>query len=333
MDILVLNKNYESIKTLSEYHSLIWTIRYTEHGDFELYTLLSDDILSYLKEGYYLYLKDSDRLMIIEDIELINNPVDGTFLIITGRSLGSMLDRRIIWKDTILTGSLQDGIARLLDENIINPTIPERKIPNFIYEASDDPSVLEKTVDAQYLGEELYEVISELCTEEKIGFKITLTENNEFKFKLFSGEDRSYNQLVNPYVIFSPDFENLNSSTYLESYKNYKNLVLVEGVSTPIEIEGGAGDGLSRREIYASSSGTPASQASETLKDHRVIKLLEGNADFTKTFKYGEDFNIGDIVQIKNEQGVDSVMRVSEIIFTQDMNGYNIYPTFESDEE
>ena len=355
MNILVLNKEFEAIKNLNIYHSLIWTVRYSENGDFELYTPLTVDISEYIVEGYYLYLRDSDRLMIIEDIEIATNPEDGSFLVVTGRSLVSILSRRIIWNETVLTGSLQNGIFELLNENVIAPEIESRRIPNFVFEMSDDPYIVSKTIEAQYWGEDLYETIKEICVEEKIGFMVTLTEDNRFIFKLFKGVDRSYSQLVNPYVVFSPDFENLKNSTYLESFKPYKNVSLIKGeqlakvhIMETVDLDNAVG--INRREIFTDAGNVSSEidgvslsdpiykthlkqKGKDDLNEHKAIKILEGNADFSKTFKLGIDFNIGDIVQLKNEQGFESRVVISEIIFVQDMSGYRVYPTFTVEEE
>ena len=45
-------------------------------------------------------------------------------------------------------------------------------------------------------------------------------------------------------------------------------------------------------------------------------------------FKYGEDFFIGDIVQIANEYGNEETAYISELVISQDEEGFSIYPTF-----
>ena len=107
----------------------------------------------------------------------------------------------------------------MLNENIIEPILVARQIDNFVFEASTDPLITELTIEAQYNGENLYNTIQTLCQINNIGFKITLTDNGFFVFKLYSGTDRSYDQLINPYVTFSPKFENIINSNYIESKK------------------------------------------------------------------------------------------------------------------
>ena len=50
-------------------------------------------------------------------------------------------------------------------------------------------------------------------------------------------------------------------------------------------------------------------------------------------YKYKEDYNLGDIVNIVNEFGISINARITEIIESQDDNGYTIEPTFENIEQ
>lgn len=237
MDLFVLNTDLEVISIADTYSSLIWTDRYNECGDFEICVPMRQEALEYFKQGYYLSRNDSEHIMVIEELMIKSDIEDGDTLIITGRSIESILDRRVVWGQKIITGNLQNGIQTLLNENVISPSNVNRKISNFIFEASTDPVVTGLSIDAQYTGDNLYEVITNVCKETSIGFKVTLDENKRFVFKLYAGVDRSYDQTVNPYVVFSPKFDNLITSNYFESSKELKNVTLV----------GGEGEGTQRR--------------------------------------------------------------------------------------
>ena len=347
MNLIVLDLNLDAISIEDSYKSLIWTDRYTQCGDFELYTLMRDDILNRIKRDYYLQNPDSDHVMIIENISIESDVEEGNHLTLSGRSLESILDRRIIWGLKTISGNFQDGIETLLNECIINPTDADRKIENFVFEVSDDPAITELTIDAQFTGDNLYDVISNACTERHIGFKVTLNDSKQFVFKLYAGEDRSYDQTINPYVIFSPEFENLANSNYLESGSSLKNVTLIggEGEGTARKYAtAGSGTGINRREIFTdardiSSDDVPAGstydsllqqRGNENLVDNSVITSFEGEAEMTAMFKYGEDFFIGDIVQIANEYGHEGKARVIELVMSEDESGTSAYPTFET---
>lgn len=253
MDVTVLNTNLDAISIVDVYESFIWTDRYYEYGDFELFTSMTDTILSYIRQDYYLQSRESEHVMIIEKIRINSDSENGNHITVTGRSLESILDRRIVWGQKTITGNLQNGIRTLLNENVISPADNKRRISNFIFEASTDPAITSLKIDAQYTGDNLYDVINKICSERSIGFKVTLNNNKQFVFKLYAGADRSYDQSVNPYVIFSPKFENIINSNYVESKSALKTVTLVggegEGSARKYTTVGG-GSGLNRRELF-----------------------------------------------------------------------------------
>ena len=87
----------------------LWRFR----GIYKHLTILFFEIL---KDDYYLWLKESDQTMIVEDRKIESDAENGNHFTVTGRSLESILERRIIWKQTILSGNFQNGIKKLLDE-------------------------------------------------------------------------------------------------------------------------------------------------------------------------------------------------------------------------
>ncbi len=354
MEIYVLNTNFESVAVVDEFESLIWTDRYDEAGDFELFMSMDKRLLSYLKQDYYLWSAESEHMMIIEQINITSDLEEGNKLIVTGRSLESILNRRIVWGQKVLTGLLQEAIETLLNECIISPTIAERKIDNFIFVQNNDPRITALTIDTQYTGDNLYEVIQTQCTKHNIGFKIVLNDNNQFVFSLYSGEDRSYEQTENPYVIFSPDFENIINSNYLESNQVYKNVTLVagegEGAARKTRVVGSA-SGLSRRELFTDARDVSSDagdgwtltdaeyneqldqRGTDSLTEYAAITSFEGEVEATRMFKYGVDFFIGDIVQIANEYGHEGRAYISEFVMAQSENGTSMYPTFKTIQE
>ena len=191
MDILVLNQNFETIHIIDAYKSLIWTERYNKAGDFELYTEISGEVLKYVTKDCYLSIKESDRTMIVSDINILSDLELGTFIQITGYSLEKILDRRIVWGLKILNTDLQNAIKILLNESIISPSDSDRKISNFVFQSIDDPNINAIKIDKQYTGVNIYEIVSELCTIYNLGFKVILNSNNQFVFSLYSGVNRS----------------------------------------------------------------------------------------------------------------------------------------------
>lgn len=353
MDLIVMDSDFNPVCVIDEYESAIWTDRYCSFGDFELYLPITNDILNYIKRNYYLINKSSEHVMIIDTIEMVSDFEDGNRLIVTGRSLESILNRRIIWSQTNVSDGIQEVVKKLINENIISPTNEDRKISNFVFESNSSITSTDK-IDRQYTGDNLYDAIQSLCKEKGIGFKITLDDNNRFVFKLYQGVNRSYEQNQNAYVVFSPNFDNISNSKYIESSLNLKNVALVGG-----EGEGdarkyatsGTEKGLNRRELFVdarsvssnTTSGTSLSAddyaskleqiGAEKLSENKETSSFDGEAETETLYKYGKDFFNGDIVQIADEYGHETSARITEVIMSESNEGSFIYPTFENTKE
>lgn len=377
MEFMVLDKNYDGIAMIDTFTSAIWTVRYDEAGDFEIYTPVRLDYLQAMQIGNYLWNRDSDRLMIIETVEIETDAEQGPQLIITGRSLESILDRRVITNSATLTGSLPVIIEEILSNEIIRSGV--RQIPGFIYTRTKDPRITSLNVEFTARGENVYDTICSLCQTYKLGFKVTPHGKGGFNFELYMGADRSYNQNENPYVVFSPSFENLLNSNYIKSFKSYKNAIYAVGtyqkevivknkykndegdwvveeqttyeeaeVTTWGYSESNTPSGLTRREMFIDNGGVNDGEqggsadtwntinhqkAITELSGHQTTTAFEGELEATRQYVYGEDFTIGDIVQVENEFGITGTVYISEIVFSQDANGITITPTFTSTED
>ena len=265
VNISVLNSELVPIGVLDKYDSFIWTDRYYDTGEFELCIPVTANNANRIKEDYYLSIPGSDRLMIVETIKIITDKDEGNSYNITGRSLEAILDRRIVWKQTNVNGSIQNAIKQLIDDAFINPTDSRRRVSNMTFSMSADPAVTGASYAeaAQYMGNSILDVIKKVCPAYPyhLGFKMTY-ENGNFVFGLYAGKDRSYRQTENNYVVFSPGMDNLLSSKYLKSIKNYKNVLRIAGegegatqtfITHYLEFDDDHASekvGLARREIY-----------------------------------------------------------------------------------
>lgn len=335
------------VSVVENFSSFVWTDRYYSAGDFELYAPPTIRVLTQYIPDYYIVRPDSEHVMIIDSV-LLEEDDDGYSYKISGESLESILKRRILWTDTTLSGNFQDAIKTLLDGSIISPSIADRKIDNFVFVKSEDEVITSLTIEeAEYSKDEtIYDIIEKNCQEFEIGFKVTLTSDNKFAFTLYKGVDRSYDQTAVPYVIFSPAFDNLTSSSFLKSYTDYKNVALVTGTSTDGEGEStdlstvvGEASGLDRRETHIDAGDVQGNTSVLTKKGNEELAALkkteafEGEANVFNMFVYGKDFFIGDMVQLEDAFGNTGKSIVSEMVFSSDGEGEKFYPTFIVPEE
>jgi hypothetical protein len=355
MEIILLDENFDEIYILDSFKSLIWTDRYWEAGDFEIITAPTPEVLSILDDTSYLYLAESPHHMMLEDFNIHSDIEDGNKLLISGRSIEAILDFRIVWNAIAMSGNLQTEVERLLDDNLISPTDSLRTINDFIFNTSVDTAITSLTVDTQFNGESVYEVISKLCKAKGIGFRIYRDlVNDEWDFMLYAGVDRSYSQSVNEYVAFTSNLDNLINADYIESSRPEKTVCLVAGsqgvgsirtTSTIFAAGGSLLTDLARRELYFEanvSRNTPDGELSEAeyvaqlegrgeeeLAKNVYLKAFDGEIDPTM-YNYGDEFGMGDILQIADDYGHETDSRVVEMTYSQDEASISIYPTFET---
>jgi hypothetical protein len=342
MDITVLDRDFNVVGIHDTFKSLIWKERYYGPGDFELYTPLTEAAYLIFVEGNYLRLKGNPKWMIIEDVQTESSVEEGDYLIVTGRDLTSILDRRCIGWDTNLSGTLESRIrVQILKQYFYEPNYEPRHIPNFECDISDDPDLTSITVSRlNEPGELVLDVITDLCTECKAGFEIYMGEGNIFRYRTYLGKDRSYSQIINPHVVFSGKFENLLGSSYSVSTRNYVSVVYIRNASgnwIQYQRDGVDQSALDRVEIYVDGNTNDSDQlqqiADETFSEYDIHEEFVGEADTIGQFQYGVHFGMGDIVQIEDKYGKEGRVRVTELATVIDEQGWRTFPTFEKEED
>lgn len=352
MDIYILDRDLHPVGIIDSYTSLIWTTRYFLTGDFELYLPATKKAIDTLREKYYLCRKKDisqegskiryKNVMIIEKIQVVTSIEDGNNLIVTGRSLKSILKRRIIWSQTNLNGKVESGIRRIITENAISPSDSSRKIQRLVL----SPAIgLTDTIEIQITGDNLGETVESMCTTYGYGYDIDIL-GDDFVFYLYNGKNRSYSQTENPFVVFSNRFENLISTDYSVDIANYKNVALVagegEGSDRKTQKVGSASD-LDRFEVYVDARDVSTNNGEYTeaeyaemlknrglkfLSENPIVESFSGETETRLTYKLNEDYFLGDIVQVINEYGIEASPRILEIIESDGQDGESIIPTF-----
>lgn len=261
---------YRSVALIENYYSLIWVDRYSGYGEFELKIAATRENIINLKENYYILAPDiSEHAMIIEKIDLISDYEDGDYLLVSGRSLESILDRRIVYNKLTFNGRdiskranpqtdpsmVRNVIETIYFKNIngfvdvdpIKRSIPEfaqRVLPtqNQIAQMDNHP-FLSMFVTAEILNSSCYEIIKNICDQFGIGFKVTMSPEQLslpspviatlFTLTLYYGlnltSDLSQNQ-SGKVVVFSEVFNNLTSSEYSLETRDCKNFVKIDGI-------------------------------------------------------------------------------------------------------
>jgi len=348
--LYVYDQSFTLKAIVDSYSSLIWSDRYNQCGDFELQVVFEDKWKEILQKDYFCRIDFSDHWAIIEKIEQQQEMDEPPTMIVSGRSIECILERRIITAKKEFGSeenevNVQSSIKTLINENFINPSNTKRKINNFIFQDSTDTLVTKKKFHESYNGDNLLDVIEGICEDEHLGYRILLNSSNQFVFSLFHGVDRSVAQNTASYVIFSPYFDNLTSSSYYSSIEEYKNFMYIsKDEDTYITTYVGSAEpvGLARREIQEDASEFKKNKnanytdaqirkkAKKKLNEEYKIKTgIEGEVVPEEMYKYRTHYNVGDKVQFKDIYGNVEAVQISEVVISYDENGLSIIPTFE----
>jgi hypothetical protein len=368
MDIQVFDKSLNLITLLENIESLIWIDRFQGFGEFEIYTAIKPAHLLYLVEDNYIKVSFSDRTMIIESVEIKTDVELGNKLIVKGRSLETLLERRFVINQTRIASDVQNAILTLVNRSCIQPEVDggyqdptdpyKRKIPNMQWANNPDTTLASKLVTYQAYSEYVYDLVFYFAQQTGVGFKITMNTAKQFICNVYLGTDRSYTQTAHPYVVFSSNYENLLSSNYFRTNANLKNFIY--GLSYVYDTgalhvrsvtKTGWDDptGINHRErfvdiqysldrfVQGTTEFIPTDEYNLqvdylldqlSIIENSIVEDFEGKADTTVGFVYGVDFFLGDIVQIENEYGLKGRSMITEVLFTESPTGFFVHPTF-----
>ena len=349
MNIYVLDGLNGIIGIVDTFKSLIWNVQYFGISDFQLVLGASNEMMNLLQIGRYLVREEDvksngfDNVMIINKYQLDFDTETGWLLTISGSGLKNLVSQRVVWNQTSLVGNAEMGIRQVIEDNIINPKNIERKFDNF---KLDEVQGFSETIETQLFGENLANWLVEICTTYGFGWDIYIRDGC-YVFKLYKGVNRTYNQDDVPPVVFSPEYDNLLSSSYSFSRQGYRNAALIggegEGASKTTAQVGLETTGFERFETYVDGSSVSSNGEIITLEQYnKMLKEYGQNqidqTAYTRTFSgeiepvgmytINKDFFLGDIVQIENDKGIKATPRIIEIIYAEDESGASTVPTF-----
>lgn len=346
MDFNIYDSSGVWVGIIEEPTSAIWTRAYNKPGDFEIYTTATKELLDLIAADCYVMKEGDDMtVMIVERLELTTDAEEGDFVKITGRAASCLLDRRIVFEQTTLSGRADQAIYKLINENAINPADSDRKLPLVM----DVPNVLPDTIRAQRTGADLLETVEAICAAYGMGFRVVSESRTvlSLRVELYVGKDRRAGQAINSPVIFSNEFENILSTSYAFDVSKFKNVAIVAG-----EGEGknrkravyGAGAGLMRRELFVDARDMSTNEGeitegdytaqllargAEKLAEAQTVEAFDGEVDTTNTFIVDVDYTVGDIATVENEYGIRADSRIVAVTEFWDAAGYSTANTFE----
>lgn len=356
MDIYILDSLYRRTDVVDRYESLIWTERFSTAGDFELKLQSTLGNRQRFVEGAKLAILPSYRVMIVETVEDSVDDQGQQILTVKGPSLESVLEQRMArsaMNDTTtnpswtLTGTPKAIATQMFHDICVTGVLDVGdKIP-LINEGSifpvdttpAPPDSITYIVDP----DTLYNAEKTLCDQFLMGFRLVRNADTaQLWFDIYMGSDRTSHQSTLPAVIFSSGMGNLHNTSELRSTTLYKNAAyVITPVGTrivyPPDVDPSVA-GFERRVLIVKAdditdTDPPTAQAlmlkrgNDELAKNRKVHAFDGEISQTSQYVYGVDYNLGDLVETRNTDGVSNSMQVTEHIFVSDKEGVRSYPT------
>ena len=282
IDIYVLDADLKIIGIIDSYASLIWSKRYADIGDCELYLPATREMIALLSKGHYLARLDDDMVCRIRKLNISTDAEDGNFITATGIDAKSLLDQRIIWGTATCNGNIEEIVQNLVMDSCISPENPDRAF----LKANDEPLItldnpvgLPAIVSEQVSYKAIGEKIREYCKAYNYGYRFRIDlANRIMKFGMYAGADKRSS------VIFSNEYDNLVSTNYTDDETDMANTALIggtgEGSERILDVYGG-GYGADRYEVFVDAKDMSPSITFAELKGIYPLVADGGTAYIT----------------------------------------------------
>lgn len=197
----------------------------------------------------------------------------------------------------------------------------------------------------------LYSAITDIAKAYDIGFRFYKDPNaSKLYFEAYTGSDRTSDQTTLNPVIFSDDMSNLQNTNQYSDNRAHFNVVRVvyihkdefdndvtttEIVSDP-ELAFSSG-GFDRKVKLITVTNIPEDVVDislylqqlgqEELTKSRTVSVFDGEIDQSGDYLYERDYFLGDLVEVRGNNGGSAQMRVVEQIIKEDDEGRSSYPS------
>lgn len=360
--------NYTGGAIINGLKSKTWIERYAEPGEFKLVgTLTGNEVDAFggdafdgLPLGALISHLNTYEVMIVENREIEINEKGDPQITVSGRSLETILDNRVIGSNKafpyattplpdfqIPRGTLGAQILYLLNWHLGTGAYTlldaKDKFPNVkpLNQSTARTNYTARTIKRG----SLYERTKELLALGKLGIRIvrpnpTNTLGDVIAMSVHNGVDRRNR------VEFTSAGGDLETVSYLFSTKSLKNTALISGRWLETMVKSPQ-SGYDRRVMYIDGSdidrsyetaptGTTrttllnrmAARARQALASQTGVSITNAELTPDPPFTYRVDYSTGDLVTIHGDFDVRAVKRVTEYTETEDETGASSYPTF-----
>ncbi len=342
------------------FSSLLWDVEYYSCGVFEIYIAANPRNIEIFKTGRIVGRDDDkEHFGLIESVKIETDAEDGDYLIVSGRFLMCLLERRIIYPTCSFTSqtSYSEILRSVVSQNVLssdNRRIPGLSLDSVRGDCWNVPTKLQVSYDN--LMEWIYTICEKIGGTANIRLVKDFGEQYKMVLDLSEGTDRSIMQEENPHIIFSDGYTNLLSFTYSTDISAQNNFAYILGKGEGAErkrttyFNGSEPSFLERYEVYVDAKDMADEQQengeSKPISDDEYIELLKERgkekivlpltasesqiAVQSTQFRYNADYFVGDYVTVEHRRfGLQQdKIQIIGMIESFDQNGRNLTPTF-----
>lgn len=332
--LFIFDKNLNMLGIIDSFISLRWHRKYFEAGEFEIVLPVTDYIKRMINTDVLVMRNNYTEAGIIETIEYNDNGTEEE-IIISGRFLSCLLERRIVKNKINFSGQSIEGMNTIVDS--MTPL-------SNAWETSP-VSMTSRNIQFQCTYKNVYDYLCRLSEYSNIGFRIVPNVDSKvYLFETYTGKDRTSSQNANEQYSFSDDNFNIEQGSLVISNKTKTNYVLIGGQGEDsnrflAEVKTSA-TGFDLHEIFVDQGSLSKDGLSDNTYRQQLIDIGESNitdgtlkfeVDATNIGDYKKKWDLGDIVNIKKEKwGIQTEDRIIEVEEVIEDGKKTIYPTFGS---
>lgn len=311
MKIYILDKDMNIIGILSTYESIIWTEKLHEPGNFKATFIFSEEINRKLQLKNLIYKTDEKQPGIITRKYLKLNKYGEQTIIVQGYMASRYLNQRIIWEKMLMSGTPEQIMRKMVEEQVINPKIPERKMP--LIELGEIHGFDTDQIEKQVTYDNLQEALTGVSKASDLGYRLILDySKKKLIFDVYQGIDRTL-KTDHP-CIFARKYGNVYTQEYSADETNYRNVCLVRGPGEDdqrIRVTVGDAEGIDRYELFYNASGYSVDtiteselinqmiqKGTEKLASYNIVRAFESKINKDKAMF----FEIGDYVTCTDKE-------------------------------
>ena len=203
MEVIVYDRDMMRLGVIDDFKSLLWNRKYFDVGEFQLYAPLNADNIEMLQPGNLVTYKGSVEAGIIDYIEL-DDSANARGIMCKGKFLKYLMNPRVCQWTHTYSGTAETAMYGLLD--VVTPMPLVEPGTNHGYT---------EPIDIEVTWKNMYQIGLKISKTSGIGLRLRPDFTaKKIIYETYKGVDHSKGQKVNPQVIFSPLYANVEKTIY-----------------------------------------------------------------------------------------------------------------------